>query len=169
MVPFIVPANRIQRLTCININLRCLFGNAIALRQSSLTVMNHVWSCIRWSRICSAQNGTWAGFLWVLWFPLPILILPVFHTGAGELSLTPPHKLKTILFIWLVFMWFYLVPISECWESTLIRTLSASNQSFSIHHSSLYIHILYFMDLNLGGNEGQMWDNSSHKHTSMVQ
>jgi hypothetical protein len=36
-------------------------------------VRARVWSC----GICGGQSGAGAGFLRVLWFPLPIFILPI--------------------------------------------------------------------------------------------
>jgi hypothetical protein len=54
-------------------------GRAIAQAVSRwlLTAAARVLAWVRSCGICGGQSGAGEGFLWVLWFPLPILIPPV--------------------------------------------------------------------------------------------
>jgi hypothetical protein len=74
------------------------------------TAVAQVRTQVRSCGICGGQSGAGAGFLRVLWFPLPILIPPTaplssIITGAGTIgqlvadvpsgpSLTPPQETK---------------------------------------------------------------------------
>jgi hypothetical protein len=82
-------------------------AQAVSQRFSTATARVRVWSC----GICGGQNVTEKSFLWVLRFPLPILIPPTvpqsshLSSGAGTisqlvadvptgLSFTPPQETK---------------------------------------------------------------------------
>jgi hypothetical protein len=56
------------------------------------TAETQVRSQVSFCEICSGQSGSETGFLRVLRFPLPILILPTLHThqSSGDGTIGPP-------------------------------------------------------------------------------
>jgi hypothetical protein len=90
-----------SHLTVLQVSLRLLplggdTGSAIAQADSrqppttAARVQSHISSC----GICGGQSGTEVRFLWVLQFPLPILIPPI-----APYSLTTYHHHLTVLIL----------------------------------------------------------------------
>jgi hypothetical protein len=88
------------RLNYLHNKVKTTLGRAIAQAVSRQlpTVVVQVRSQVKWCWVCGGQNGTGAGFLRVLRFPLPIpyssLIRSWYNRPFSGLSVTSPDETK---------------------------------------------------------------------------